>query len=218
MVARVPHDFLANGLGLVLETNVHHIYAGQWSWTIPPQWQIGLDREVYLTFYWRLPCKTFLVLLSLFGCAPVVARWAWKRAKPLADWDLTTQIAFCYGLVCYLLGTSLGAVTPRLIGYGWPLFWLWLPSVTSRISPGFATRRLMLLVACSLVAAWLPHLEGYRDLDPKYTLWLLLVPALHLATWALLPKTERVVDPLPAPNSTARASASSISSAPSTRP
>jgi hypothetical protein len=190
LAVRVPHDFLANVLGVVLETNVHQVHPAQWMWTIPPQWRIGLDRELYLTLYWPLPCRTLLVLLSLFGCAPVIARWAWKRAAALEKRDLTMQIAFYYGVVCYLLGTSLGASTHRLIGYGWPIFWLWLPWVLSSMSPGLAAGRIALLAACSLVAAWFPHLEGFRDLAPRYALWLLLVPLMHVATWALLSKAD----------------------------
>jgi hypothetical protein len=107
------------------------------------------------------------------------------------------QIAFCYGLICYLLGTSLGFMTPRLIGYGWPLFWLWLPIQLSDIAPGFSNLRIVSLAVCSLTAAWIPHLEGFRDLAPKYTLWLLLVPALFGATWVLLTKPGRLCRPVP---------------------
>ncbi|HZM03561.1 MAG TPA: hypothetical protein VFC44_11180 [Candidatus Saccharimonadales bacterium] len=184
LAVRVPHDFLANILGVVVETNVHRVFAGQWQWTIPVRWRIGLDHEIYLTLYWRLPIRTLTALLSLFGCAPALVVWAWKRVKPLAGWELPLQIAFCYGLVCFLLGTSLGASVTRLIGYGWPLFWIWLPAALAKLNPRLGPIRITALAVCYLVAAWLPNLVGLQDIS----LALLLIPVMYVAGWKILTK------------------------------
>jgi hypothetical protein len=190
LAVRVPHDFLANVMGIVIETNVHLVHKPQWTWTIPPPWRIGRDQEAYLTLDWTWPCRTFVVLLSWFGCGPLIVWWARKKAKLFQDWNLTVQIAFGYGLVCYLLGTSLGYSTTRLIGYGWPLFWIWLPSILSSLNIEFTSARIILLAVCSLCVAWLPNVEGLRDSIGRFSGWLLLIPVFYAVTWALLTKPE----------------------------
>ena len=109
---------------------------------------------------------------------------------PLRTWPLAVQIAFVYGLISCLLGTSLGTGVFRLVGYGWPLFWLALPYLLLKCNLDFQRRDVLLLVIYSLVAAWLPNAQGLRDPSPQYTLWLLGLPLLYFASARCLAKLE----------------------------
>lgn len=182
LAVRVPHDFLSNVLGIVLQTNVHSVFPPQYIWKIPPGLQMGLDREIQFSFVWYLPLQTLIVLFSLFGCGPLVVRKLYRRTNPFRNWTPPMQIVFSYGLVSFLLGTSLGANTTRLIGYGWPLFWLGLPYVWTKVRLRIRSRDAFLLLAGSLVVAWIPNFEGLRDSADMFRIWLLGIPLLWMVT------------------------------------
>jgi hypothetical protein len=182
LAVRVPHDFLSNVLGIVLQTNVHTVYPPQFIWKIPPGLQMGLDREIQLSFVWHLPVQTLVVFVSLFGCGPLVVSKLLKKSVPFKNWAPPMQIVFAYGLVSYLLGTSLGANTTRLIGYGWPLFWLGLPYLWAKSGLGNRIRDAALLISSSFVVAWIPNFEGLRDSPDIFKIWLLGIPVLWVVS------------------------------------
>jgi hypothetical protein len=144
--------------------------------------QIGL-----CTPEWTLPLFTLLTLLTLFGSGPlliIAARKAqlWSTRHPFA-----VQLAAVYGLLSFLLGPSLGDWIDRLIGYGWPLFWIGVPylirhAASSGLTPALPERTSLVSL---LLISWLPPLLGYS----RYTLVLSDLAALafilvaYLLTW-----------------------------------
>jgi hypothetical protein len=86
----------------------------------------------------------------------------------------------------------------RLIGYGWPLFWVFLPWLLHEARLRIHPLETALLAAASLAVAWWPNVEGLWDMARKCTPWLLGIPVAYLATGQLLRRVEaRSNEPAP---------------------
>jgi len=73
--------------------------------------------------------NTFLGLLTNFGIGPVLFVSVIKRNYQCIfhESPVWLLIAMSYGILSYLIGTSIGADVTRLVAYGWPAFWLVTP-------------------------------------------------------------------------------------------
>ena len=185
MFSLVPCDFLSNVLGIVVWTDAssYENVTPLAHWHIPPALQFGADREVYLAYTWLLSLHTFVYLATLFGCGPLVLRHLMKQAPATKKWIFPVQLAFYYGLISYVLGTSLGRTfASRMIGYGWPLFWIVLPYLFLQAGLKIRLEEKVFLISASLLTAWLPNLEGLDGLDQRVTFWLLGIPVLYMGT------------------------------------
>ena len=102
-----------------------------------------------------------VVLLTLFGIAPVLVWKYFRRERLTAVAPLAIQVTAVYGLTCYFLGPALGNLVDRLAGCGWPLFWIALPWLVRQAGLKFKGHDQMVLAACFLFASWWPSLIGF---------------------------------------------------------
>ena len=157
LMAKVPWNFSQNVLGLHLWANTFvdepippHV------WRLPPSLHLGTIHAVgYYPPSLHAPLQSLMILLLLFGLGPcavlcLLYRVPWRRLLPPGEPYL--WVAAIYGAVAYLLAPSLGASLFRLVGYGWPLFFIYLPAMLPRVW----TRWRVWQVACLLGAHWLP--------------------------------------------------------------
>ena len=182
---KLPHEFLKNVLGFRLWSNTLEFGRPLFKIHLPAALHLGGVHEIGLCEpEFNIPIFTFVTLLTLFGAGPLWV-WraraeAWRGAPPLA-----VQLAGVYGLLAYLLGTSVGDWIDRLIGDGWPLFWLALPWLLARVRE---RRGAFPLAACLLslsLLAWLPAVVFYsRFAKPGLGVAVLVVAVMgYVVTW-----------------------------------
>jgi hypothetical protein len=173
---KLAWNFLVNIFGVKIWSDVRaEVGTPIVTWQLPVWLHIGTDRVVGLCLNWKHPANTLITLATLFGVGPVLmARFLrnWRTAQALPT---PLLIIGSYGLIAFILGTSLGDWTERLIGYGWPLFWIILPYLWRQHFHQFASRDLGLLIICYFIVAWWPRLVGYtRDSSHLLCLWVLV--------------------------------------------
>jgi len=158
---KMPHQFLKNVLGFRIWTNTLPFGEPFAKWTLPGYLQSGDVRVLGFCYpEWQLSLFTLITLLTLFGTGPLIIwmtrnRRLWKYPHPFA-----IQLAFIYGLFAFLLGTSIGDWIDRLIGYGWPLFWIVVPYIFSRVKKEHQALLYPILFSLWIVA-WVPALLNY---------------------------------------------------------
>lgn len=158
---KVPYNFLLNFLGVQISTNIIPGGPPLFTWQLPAFLHLGLDREIGVSWDWRYPLVTLVVLLTLFGIAPVLVWKYFRRERLTAVAPLAIQVTAVYGLTCYFLGPALGNLVDRLAGCGWPLFWIALPWLVRQAGLKFKGHDQMVLAACFLFASWWPSLIGF---------------------------------------------------------
>jgi hypothetical protein len=139
MLGKIPYNFLKNILGIVLWTNT--LAANNptafpntplLTVTVPSWLPLGAIHNVGVYSFAPLyPFSTANTLLTTFGALPmlvllVLARY---RKSVFSDHDASPIMlaALIYGLLSFFVGTSIGASTERLVGFGWPAFWIAFP-------------------------------------------------------------------------------------------
>ncbi len=108
-----------------------------------------------------LPLKTLVILLTIFGVAPLVLGYVlvkWKGVLQIMSFPLA--VALTYGIAMYGMGVVAGTGIERIVGYGWPAFILVAPIL---VASYFEIRRqfVIKLAVAQLVVSWLP-LVVYR--------------------------------------------------------
>ena len=191
---KVPYNFILNFLGVHISSNLMPGAPPLFTWQLPAFLHLGLDREIGVSWDWRRPVATLVVLLALFGNGPLFV-WKYFRFHKLSapTAPLAIQVMAVYGLMCYVLGPSLGNLIDRLVGYGWPLFWIGLPWLVREAGLSLRQRDWYGLGACYLFCAWWPSLIGFAPdkipLPNPLPNALLLVP--YLISFLLLrPKIQ----------------------------
>jgi hypothetical protein len=185
LALKVPFNFLLNFLGLTIWSDLNHMGNPFVKWQVPAfLHRLVADREIGLDWDWRAPIKTLIVYLTVFGTAPVWLasfrkRWRFLLlSRPEAPtsatagnpaFPLAIQLACVYGVLCYLVGPALGNWIERLVGYGWPAFWIALPWLLYRHPPKLDRGAAALLAGNFLVVAWWPSLFGWAP-DTNYAL------------------------------------------------
>ena len=181
MVIKIPYNFLANVCGIVIWSDLKpQLGVPLVKWPLPDWLRFGADREIGLIVTWQWPCNTLIMLLTLFGVAPVLALKYLKRWREMLALPLAIQIAFFYGVLSYLLGTSVGNWTERLIGHGWPAFWIALPFLLHRSGILLSQHKAVWLPALYVATCWLPALLGYDRFHMNPVVAVIVIP--HLIT------------------------------------
>ncbi len=157
LALKVPYNFMANILGIVVWTNVLHGGTPLFKFTLPPFVQrLGEDKQIGIFINLIFPFRTLIVLATIFGSSPLLLPKLFRSRALLSSMPFALQLMLVYGIISYFLGTSLGAWTSRLIGYGWPAFWLAIPCLLFQMrTPLKATG---LWVPCFFIISWLPNL------------------------------------------------------------
>jgi len=112
------------------------------TWTLPSWVPSGNVREVGVCGF--NPRRPLWLLISWCGIFGILPGWLWARRHQVrAVWPeapLWMRAALVYGLVVALLAPAAGTMLDRLVGYGWPAFWLAAPLLAGPVTGG---RRLL---------------------------------------------------------------------------
>lgn len=96
------------------------------------------------------------------------------------------------GALGYLLGTSLGDSVDRLIGYGWPLFWIVGPYVIANFIRNEDRKSLPWFYLILVALTWIPEITKYSRWSSGNISLELLIAAItavaYFISWRLLPK------------------------------
>lgn len=133
MVFKIPANFLNNVMGLRLWTDTlaaNPITAANFSQNplisvMLPKWlQLGGIHKIGISpFTIEPPIYTIECLLTIFGVAPSLLFVDLKsHYQELKTNNYGMLIILLYGVFSFIIGTSSGADTYRLISYGWPAF------------------------------------------------------------------------------------------------
>jgi hypothetical protein len=195
LALKVPYNLLKNWFGIVLWTNTFEWKSATTFAIRIPRWlPAGHLRELGLgPWAPEGPLTTMLALLTVFGLAATVAvkALAKQRGSSLKAIPRTVTLSLWYGVIALALGTVTGAGVTRLVGYGWPAFWIGVPVFLA--NPGFR-RSLPLpkfLLAHSALC-WMPAAvayflgEGAKYIAPQVGVAILL----HVYAWKILPSSR----------------------------
>lgn len=126
MVAKVPWNFMRNVVGIVPWSNVNPQFCTVPIWTIPvhfgPVHAIGACG--FSSAGWMQMTQA---ILTNFGLLPLLAAYLWWRRRTCTTRNVLLRFTLLYGIVSLLLAPTLGTWFVRLVGYGWPLFFVALP-------------------------------------------------------------------------------------------
>lgn len=158
LLAKVSFNFLTNVLGVRPWANTYANCEPVFKLSLPRAEQLGDINEVgFCGFEIIRPIQTLIILLTLFGIAPLFLFYAisknWKTVfQKIPFWLL---IALVYGLTNYFIGIVAGTGIQRIVGYGWPAFLLVVPVLISRFFE-FDKRSILKLSLIQIFTAWLP--------------------------------------------------------------
>lgn len=193
LALKIPYNGLKNGLGIEFWCNS---FAGLEAWksrnpiwmlSLPPWLRLGRAEQVGLMPWMPgLVLNNIAIMLTVFGVWPAV--WLAGRKIPPTGapshstaGDLWLRWCVVYGVLSFLLGPFLGASVERLVGYGWPAFWIAAPILFHRLGP--SRRQWLLVTLASLAVAWLP--SGVAKLNLAGNLRQLVVLLLAGTGWVL---------------------------------
>lgn len=198
---KLLYNFSSNILGLAFWTNTYESYNPLFCspvWTMPlPAWvpagsvhTVGLctpDPARVLT--------TLSHLLTTFGVLPTLVL-AWlislrgEGGEVLKSPSPWFPVALLYGVLAFVLGTSTGGGVDRLVGYGWPAFWIAAPILLAVYAQRRGDRRAFWgIILLHVLACWHAHILSLVGLGwlvragPAATTALVLL--LHGGAWVL---------------------------------
>jgi hypothetical protein len=175
LALKVPYNFALNYLGICVWTEVTGIGHPIVTWQIPPFLHLA-DKQIGFNFEWHYPFDTAIALLTVFGSGPVfLAHYARRWRLMLAEFWVI-QVIFFYGAISYLLGPAVGNMVSRLVGYGWPVFWIALPYLFYRSGFKPSVGEQILLGACYLLICWWPRPVGELPSENPLPYLSLIVP------------------------------------------
>jgi len=173
ILLKIPWNTTQNLFGVQLWNNIN-VGCG------PPVWQhavkLGAIHSVgFCGVNPAYPRGTAMALLTEFGLLPLLTGFIlWERRKlknlraihiaapnPVprtAGYRTMLRFATLYGALCFLLGPLLGTGVSRLMGYGWPLFFVVLPvwlGESSWVRSRRAAWAVPLFLALHLAISWI---------------------------------------------------------------
>jgi hypothetical protein len=190
MVLKVPYNFLHNVLGIVLWADTLALRqplafpdSPIWMIHVPQYFPSGSIHSIGIYgFDPSYPGLMLIYLLSVFGVMPsILARELCNsnfRKSLFSNAPFWLLVALFYGAASFLLGTVIGASIGRLIGYGWPCFFIAFPFIL-RQRHNADGKFLIRFWLSYLVAAWLPYLVGLKS-GASILIVLLILLAVHL--------------------------------------
>ncbi|HEY0161048.1 MAG TPA: hypothetical protein VGB69_00065 [Edaphobacter sp.] len=178
MAGKVPWNLLKNVLGLIPWNN-YTPTCSKPIWSMPLH--LGHITSVGVcSFRPENSLFTTTVAMTSFGLLPLFAAYCWKK-KLLSLSPESVLLRFClvYGAVSFLMAPMLGTNTPRLFGYGWPLFVVAVPLlIVPRITR--SPRNAGAFLTLHLALSWSFLLFLYKGS------FSLLLPNLLMLAWCIL--------------------------------
>jgi len=195
---KMPHQFLKNVLGLRIWTNTLPFGEPFKKFVLPSYLSAGDVHVIGLCYpEWILPLFTLITLLTLFGTGPLIV-WLTRRLKLWTSiHPLAVQVAFVYGLIAFFLGTSIGDWVDRLVGYGWPLFWIGVPYILAVMKQHGKLAFFKWSLLSLWAVPWIPLMFGYDRGSSLFITILTLLAALlaYGVTWRALWNHDVAFDP-----------------------
>jgi hypothetical protein len=186
LLGKVPYYFLFNLAGLRIWSDVRPLDGTPWIvWHLPWWLRLGADQTVGICrIWWNCPIFTAANWLTCFGVGPFFLGWSWRQRARFERMPMLIHFCFVYGLVSFLFGPTLGDWIQRLIGYGWPLFWIALPYwlVRERVAADWTRSQKAVLFVCFWLTSWWPVIckSQYRDRSQWLSLSFI---AFYLVVW-----------------------------------
>ena len=162
---KIPFNFLKNILGMQLWTNT---FAAQLGGACKPVVTINLPAWLLIGSIRSIgvcpldityPLSTITSLLTTFGIAPTILIYSLRMnfRRILENSPFWLIVALTYGMISFFVGTSVGASVDRLIGYGWPSFWIATPVISLQycLNNQKPSHKLLLF---HVLACWIPWL------------------------------------------------------------
>lgn len=168
MLLKIPSNFSRNILGAELWTDTiasFWLSRGNLNYSNPllkmalPDWlPLGSIRAIGIQSFTPMrSLNTIKLLLTHFGVIPtfIIYDLAKNYKWTFNNSPLWLRIALVYGLLSFFMGTSVGATVERLIGYGWPAFWIGAPALMVRYYHADKKACVQLLF-CNFFLCWVP--------------------------------------------------------------
>lgn len=163
MGLKVPFNLIKNFTGLQIWADTFALHNKAFSevfvkWPLPPWLHLGSIHAIGLCRpNWSFPLNTFIALASDFGALPLMLLFCLRRnlRKIMSSEKPWLLVALCYGSLACIMGTCIGASGFRLIGYGWPCFWLATLIWMGRYLPLTGPNAISFL-SLHMVIAWIP--------------------------------------------------------------
>ena len=164
-LGKLPYYFLLNLFGIRIWSNVRpNEGTPLTTWHLPHWLRIGADNVVGITAPdWRYPALTLIVWLTVFGIGPVVLFYLLKEHGTFKSLPFAAKVALVYGLFSFVIGPFLGDWVNRLVFYGWPAFWIAMPTMFCLSGRRPEGRQACLLCAVYWLVSWWPSFTGYDD-------------------------------------------------------
>jgi hypothetical protein len=165
LLGKVPYYLLLNFTGFRIWSNVRPAVGRPFViWHLPAWLCFGADHALGIAYPdWGYPLATWIVLLTVFGVGPLIVFYLWRRTGQPRKLPFAVELALLYGVASYLAGPLLGAMVDRLVGYGWPAFWLAMPCLLFARGLEIKPWRAALLAAGYSMTCWWPRLFGYGN-------------------------------------------------------
>ena len=159
LASKVLYNVLRNWLGVMLWMNTFGWKCSLAYSVVLPGWVHLGDIQKLGVCSWDpgVPLRTILIVLTEFGLAGTVALRAlapgWRSC--LNGMPRGVRLSYWYGLVAFVVGTVTGASVSRLVGYGWPAFWVAVPVL---LMPGslLRPRSLPIFMLAHSALCWMP--------------------------------------------------------------
>jgi hypothetical protein len=131
-------------------------------WHLPSWLKIGADTAVGIAYpNWHYPTSTAVYWLTVFGLGPLILFKLVRRFGKVSTLPFAIELALIYGAASFLIGPLLGDSVDRLVGYGWPAFWIAMPYLMYACGLPLKDSQLTLLTVGYSIACWWPRLLGY---------------------------------------------------------
>jgi hypothetical protein len=165
LLGKMPYYLLLNFSGFRIWSDVRPEQGRPFViWHLPSWLKIGTDSVIGIASPdWRYPVSTAIVWLTVFGLGPLIIFYLIRRMGKTGTLPFAIELALIYGVASFLMGPLLGDWVDRLVGYGWPAFWIAMPYLFHARGLPVKTFQATLLAAGYLIVCWWPRLFGYGN-------------------------------------------------------
>lgn len=202
MVFKIAYNSARNLFGVNLWVDTFHPCTPVFHIALPSWIPAGAIQRIGFCAWnpWQ-PVETALSYLTIFGVGPLIGYVVLRRmGTEFFHRHCAALLAcFLFGVFSYVLGPLLGPGGYRLMGYGWPAFWLAMPMIMTYYFR-FTPRDLLFLLSIHMGLSWTTHWLTLIQwpFHLQYVLALALTLIGYRIAWTLLQRSYiRVVHQLP---------------------
>jgi hypothetical protein len=171
LATKALFNFSRNILGIELYVNTIDYCQPSHIWTLPSWFPSGQVTEIGICgFNFHRP---FWLLSSWFGVFGVLPGLLWAHRLHMKSFWTNTPVwlraVFYYGISISILAPVTGTALNRLVGYGWPAFWIVIPMMIWKLN---GTRRQLFSLGLihTMIAVLVPMLAVNIQWDSSWSL------------------------------------------------